>query len=191
MQLHTRKWTSAVMLVLVVSVGVNVLQAQKIRALVGRPVVASTVIGKQVLSIRGVSPEGAPIDISLKSALPTVLYHFSSSCGWCERNWRNIEALAEGAQGRYRVVALTTEKGIQSYLRKRGISVDVVEQIELDVERLLNLAGTPKTIAVGSDGVVTHEWLGAYQNRIGRQIEELFVVTLPGITPSLLQRPRN
>lgn len=184
MQMHTGRWISVVMVVLVASVGVNVLQAQKIRALVSRPSVASPVIGKQVLSLRGVSPHGAPIDIALKGALPTVLYHFSSSCGWCERNWRNIEAVAEAAAGRYRVVAVTTEKNVQSYLQQRGISLEVVEQIDPELERLLNLAGTPKTLAIGSDGVVTHEWLGAYQNRVGRQIEELFGLTLPGTAPA-------
>lgn len=181
MQLHAGKWISAVMAVLVVSVGVNVLQAQKIRALVGRTSVESTVVGKQVVSFRGVSPEGVPVAVALKGTLPTVLYHFSTACGWCARNWENLEAVADGAAGRYRVLAVTTEKGVQSYLQQRGISVEVVEQIEPGIEHLLNLGGTPKTIAIGSDGVVTHEWLGAYQDRVGRQVEELFGVTLPGV----------
>lgn len=191
MQLHAGKWISAVMSVLVVSVGVNVLQAQKIRALVSRTPVVSNVIGKQVLSFRGVSLEGAPVDIALKGSLPTVLYHFSTSCAWCARNWENLEAVADGAAGRYRVLAVTTEKGVQSYLRQHGVSIEVVEQIEPEFGRLLNLAGTPKTIAVGADGVVTHEWLGAYQNRIARQVEELFGVTLPGVAPAAPSAPAN
>lgn len=184
MQLHAGKWLSTVMAVLVVSIGVNVLQAQKIRTLVSPPAVASTVIGKQVLALRGVSPTGEPVEVAIKGALPTVVYHFSTSCVWCARNWENLEAVAAGAAGRYRVLAVTSEKGVHAYLRQHGISVEVVEQIGPDMERLLNLAGTPKTIAIGSDGVVTHEWLGAYQNRTGRQIEELFGISLPGVAPA-------
>jgi len=123
MRVHPFSWVSAVMVLLVLSVGVNVLQARRIWSLIGRPAPESQLLGKRVGSIQGVSLDGQPTTVSLQGSLPTVLYHFSSTCAWCERNWQNLEAVAQAAAGRYQVIAVTTEKGVQSYVQQRGLTV--------------------------------------------------------------------
>jgi len=175
---------SVVMTLLVLSVGVNALQAQKIRALTITGRSAVSVVGRPVMSISGASLAGQPAMVTLQGRLPTVIYHFSSSCGWCDRNWDNLEAVAEAARGRYRVIAVSAEQGLKAYAEHRALSVEVIEQLNPAAERLLNLTGTPKTIIVGADGIVTHEWPGAYTNRVARQVEELFDIHLPGLSPA-------
>jgi len=171
------------MALLLLSVGVNVLQAHKIRTLVlsNRPAVS--LIGRAVPSISGATLDRQPVTIALQGRVPTVIYHFSSSCGWCDRNWANVEVVVAAARGRYRVIAVSTEQGLKAYVEQRGLSVEVIEELSQDAERLLNLSGTPTTITVGADGIVTHEWAGAYTARVARQVEELFGVNLPGLMP--------
>jgi len=172
-----------VMVLLVVSVGVNVLQAQKILTLVNRSASPVSLVSKQLSAIDGKSVSGQSVSVQLKGSLPTVVYHFSTTCSWCERNWTNLEALARAAGGRYRVIVVTTEAGVRSYAEARGLDVEVVEQLDSSAVQALNLGGTPRTIAVGADGVVTHDWSGAYAGRIARQVEDLFGVDLPGLQP--------
>jgi hypothetical protein len=38
-------------------------------------------------------------------------------------------------------------------------------------------------VVVSSQGLIAHEWLGAYDSDTRRGIERLFGVTLPGLTP--------
>lgn len=176
---------SVVISLLVVSVGVNVLQAQKIRTLVGSGRPAVSVVGRSVQSINGASLDGQPVAVTLRGQRPTLIYHFSTSCGWCDRNWANLEAIATAAGGRYQVLAVSREQGVKRYVHQRALSVDVIEQLGAETERQLSLTGTPKTILVGADGIVTHEWVGAYADRVARQIEDLFDVRLPGLTPAV------
>jgi hypothetical protein len=185
MRVRSSVLVSSVMVLLVVSVGVNVLQAQKILALVSRTATATSMAGKSVPSLRGKSLDGQEVEIQLKGSAPTILYHFSSTCPWCDRNWRNLETVVQAANGRYRVIAVTTEAGMKSYVEAKALNVEVVEQLDDDAARALNLAGTPRTMAIGADGVVSHDWAGAYASRIARQVEDLFGVRLPGLQPTL------
>lgn len=173
-------------LVLLLSVGVNVLQAKRIRALVDAKASVSSSVGHRVVPVEGYSTAGTPVLRSVASDLPTVLYYFSPTCRWCDRNWDNIQALDRGAQGRYRVLVVTRARGVRQYLTDRGLDVEDVEVVEGVTESVVaayGLSGTPQTLVASIEGVVTHDWRGAYTPRIERQIEELFGVPLPGLAP--------
>ena len=182
-----RTWTRSGVLsaltvvLLMLSVGVNVLQARRIKAMVEAKASAGSAIGHQVVPVKGFSPEGLSVVRSVAKDVPTVLYYFSPSCIWCTRNWENIRALDRGAHGRYRVLLLTRARDVRDYLRKHGVDIEVVEGIDESVVQAYSLAGTPQTIVASIEGVVTHDWRGAFTPRIERQIEELFGVSLPGV----------
>ena len=175
-------WMMGVLLLLGASTGVNVLQAQKIRTLVNQSGQRSLLVGKRVGNFEATTLDGERVKLSFANGLPTVFYYFSTSCGWCERNWANVEALSEAASGRFRIVALSTEKGLKGFVKQRGLRVEMFEQLSEEAVIALRLGGTPTTFAIGADGVITHEWRGAYMERLGRQIEDLFDVTLPGLS---------
>ena len=174
---------TGVVLLLVLSMGVNVAQAHRIRALASQTGPRSLLVGKRALTLQASSLDGRRVELAFDRGLPTVLYYFSSTCGWCERNWANVAVLSDGAADRYRVVALSAEKGLKPFAEKKGLRVEVLEQVSEEAVMSLGLSGTPMTIVVGADGVITHEWRGAYAERLGRQIEDLFGVSLPGLTP--------
>jgi hypothetical protein len=166
---------------LMLSVGVNVLQARRIKAMIDARASAASSIGHPIVPIKGYSLEGVPVLKSVAKDVPTVLYYFSPTCVWCNRNWDNIRALDRGAHGRYQVVLLTRARGVREYLKQYGLEIEVVEGISESVVEAYKLGGTPQTIVASIEGLVTHDWRGAFTPRIERQIEELFGISLPGM----------
>jgi len=165
---------------LAVSVGVNVLQAQRIRELVHRPDEAR-LVGARVETLAGTTPAGAPVTVALGKGRPVLVYHFSTTCLWCEQNWANMDAIARQSEGRYRILAITTETDVADWVAARTLPFEVIAGVSADTTKRLGLSATPHTIMVGSDGLVTHEWYGAYTDRIGRQVADLFGMRLPGL----------
>jgi len=168
---------------LALSVGVNLFQAQKIRAMtrvVDRP---GRLVGTVAQPIVARTPAGRESRLTFGSGLPTVLYYFSASCGWCERNWTNVEALAANAEGRYRVVAVTSTEGIKAYVDEHRLKVEVLEGLPAETIEAYRLISTPHTVVIDGSGVVTHEWSGAYTTSVARRVEDLFGMVLPGLTP--------
>ena len=166
---------------LVLSVGVNVLQARRIKTMVDAKAAVASSVGHQVVPLQGFSAEGVPVLKPVAKDVPTVLYYFSPTCVWCDRNWDNIRALDGGAKGRYRVVLVTRARGVRQYLAERGLNLDVVEGISESVVEAYRFNGTPQTVVASIEGIVTHDWRGAFTPRIERKIEELFGVLLPGV----------
>jgi hypothetical protein len=164
------------------SAGINVLQAHRIRSLL-ETIQVSPTIGAPAPLLSGFSVTGVARELPFKAGLPTIVYHFSPTCTWCERNWENIRALDAASQKRFRVVAVTTARNVGPYMAARKLKVDVIEGISENVRSRFGFGGTPHSVVVSSEGVITHDWRGAYTPRIERQIEELFGVALPGISP--------
>ena len=170
---------------LCVSAGVNILQAQRIRSLMDTQSAPATVIGKKVTAVTGFWTSGGQRQLSLRDNVPTVVYYFSPTCGWCERNWANIQAVAAGAQGRYRIVLVSTSRDTRPYLEARSLErLEAIEGIDDATRRAFGFSATPHTIVVANDGLITHDWRGAFTPRTQRQIEELFGIDLPGLLPA-------
>jgi hypothetical protein len=165
------------------SVLVNVLQAQRIRSLLdeGR---GPSLIGRLVPDLSGHSVTGDPRRLAFRGGLPTVVYFFSPSCPWCERNWPNVEALNKGAGKHYRLIAVSSATNLKKYLEQRQLTIDVIEGLSDDDVASFGFSGTPHTVVVSADGQVTTEWRGAFSARIERQLEAQFQVVLPGIRPA-------
>jgi hypothetical protein len=126
------------------------------------------------------SLDGAPIDITFRDQ-PTILYYFSPSCGWCEKNWLNIKALVAATQGRYRFVGLSTTPDVLAYLEGHRLSFEVYTGMNLETARAYHFGGTPHTVVIGADGRVAHSWSGAYTGQQQGDVERAFGVVLPGI----------
>lgn len=166
---------------LALSVTVNVMQAQRIRTLVTvEP--TDTLIGRSGGTIEGFTLDGSAVTLEREPGVPVVLYYFSSSCAWCGRNWENVEALVKASEGRYRVIALSSERNLKAFVSRHGLTVDVIEGISDASMARYQFSGTPHTVVVDATGTIAHSWRGAFGARIERQVEELFGVALPGLT---------
>jgi peroxiredoxin len=145
-------------------------------------------VGLSAADLSGFSLEGVPRTVDLPTPLPVVVYFFSPSCAWCERNWANVEALSRAASHRYRVVAVSTERSLKAYVTERRLTVDVLEGLDERVRRSFGFTLTPHTIVVSPEGLITHDWRGAFTPRVERQVEELFDILLPGVAPAVARR---
>jgi hypothetical protein len=177
---RTKVFITLLLASLVASAGINVLQARRIHLLVdpGKPV--ASLVGKPASPLAGFSLSGTPIEL-VATGQTTVLYYFSPTCAWCERNWANIDALIAGSNGRYRVVGVATGRGLADFVARRRLPFDVIEGLSDNTRQHYGFSGTPHTVVVSAEGLITHEWRGAFTPRIERQVEDLFGVLLPGV----------
>src|SRR5262249_6626125 len=115
--------------------------------------------------------------------LPTLLYWFSPTCGWCKVNLPNFEALAAQAQGRYRFVPVSTASTTEltAYSSSKLIRFPLYS-ITPTSKRQYRLLGTPTTLLISPRGVVTKKWIGAYNPKEVVDLERTLSVKLPGKT---------
>jgi len=169
----------ATIVLLLTSVTVNVVQAAKLRAAWGPR--QTSAVGQGVAPLSVVDAQGVPHTIRFDTGLPTVIYYFSSTCSWCERNWDNVRALADKSRGRYRVVAVSSESSLSSFVDSHSLPFEVYGGITDSARWSMAFGATPRTVVVSPNGIVRDEWDGAYRGSVARSIEETFELRLPGV----------
>jgi len=174
-------------LLLVTSVGLNVSLSHELRA--SRLSRTTGILpGTIVPPISGVTSRGLASTIELKGGLPVVFYYFSASCGWCERNWSNVEALVRQTRGRYRVVGIAASADIPAAVKDGATPIAVLTSVAPSTLAAYGFRSTPQTVVVGQDGRVLKSWTGAYQGEQAENIKSFFGVQLPGLLPKPQQR---
>jgi hypothetical protein len=138
-------------------------------------------VGATLPPLSGKRLDGTAVTIDYSGAVPTVIYHWSPSCLWCQRNAENIKTLTAAIAGRYRVVAVAAGPVSDAEAIKLGLSpAIVIANVSTSFLRSAHLNVTPETIVVGDDGKVTRVWTGAFSGTGRAEVEEFFSVTLPG-----------
>jgi peroxiredoxin len=166
--------------VLLLSISVNVLLASRLlRA--QQPPEHSTVVGLTVKPFAATSPSGDPILVKFEGPLGTILYHFNTACGWCERNWDNVRALVHETQGHYRFIGVSTTAVSPAFMRDHHLDFDVAVNVSEEIARQYGLAGTPQTIVVSPQGRVVKSWAGAYVGALAKDLGSFFTISLPGL----------
>jgi hypothetical protein len=117
-----------------------------------------------------------------------VIYLFSTTCRWCEQNWANVMALRTSRGDRFRFIAVAAEAISGEFVQARQLDLELVGGLTKESMDELGPGPTPHTLVVSRDGVVSHEWLGAFTGRTQRQIEALFGVSLPGLRDVPMRR---
>jgi hypothetical protein len=166
--------------VLAVSLSLNLVLSHTL-AEARRPTTAA-IEGKVLHPLNLVSVSGEPYLHSYdQRQLPTILYYFSPACGWCERNWSNVRALAEQTARKYRFIALTTADDVQEFVRRRSLGVEVYTGLRASDVEAYGLRGTPQTIVLSPTGRALVAWRGAYNDGLRTRIERYLRVRLPGL----------
>jgi peroxiredoxin len=113
---------------------------------------------------------------------PTVLYVFSPSCVWCERNLPNVKALVQQRGKAYRFVGLSlSAEGLAEHARAQGLPFPIYSNLSAETIRQYGLGVTPQTIVVSPEGRVLQTWRGAYGGPTLKAVERYFEATLPGL----------
>jgi len=177
---------NALATLLLVSVGLNVSLSHELR--VSRRGSANGPLPGSILPpIHGIEARAESIVPSKQEELPTVFYYFSAACGWCDRNWANIEVLAKQTSGRYRIVGVAASDEVPDVLRERGIPMSVLTDVDSGILAAYGFRGTPQTVVIGNDGRVLQAWTGAFEGDQAKRVERFFGVHLPGLLPRKTQ----
>jgi hypothetical protein len=175
-------------LLLIVACGVDILLAAKVKRLnatiehLRRE--DQLLEGAKVPPIIGKALSGEETTIRFsESSVPTILYIFSPTCGWCHKNERNVRAITANTNGRFRLIGLSLSRdGLEEYLKKTELPMTVYTDIPFDVTSAYKLGATPETIVVSPEGKVLKIWRGAYEGGVLREVEAYFGLSLPGLS---------
>jgi len=115
---------------------------------------------------------------------PTVIYVFTPTCPWCERNSGNINTLVALKGESFRFIGLSLDdQGLPNYVESHHLTFPVYTNLKSESIEMLGLGSTPQTIVVSAEGRVIKNWVGAFGVGVKPQVEELFNVQLPGLVP--------
>jgi peroxiredoxin len=168
---------------LLTSTFLNVLQARHIKeindnTLAGNPPIP---LGSSMppLDVKDLSGREFRLDYG-ESRLPTVVYVFSPSCGWCERNSTNVRALVSQAKSKYRFIGLSlTSHGLGNYLEAHDVDFPTYSDPSDASRSQYHLYSTPTTFVIARSGKLLKIWAGAYLGQTRSDIEHFFSVQLP------------
>jgi peroxiredoxin len=178
-----RRWSAqATLILLVSSIGVNLILAHRLRAY-SEPELGGLPPGAVAPTLEVTSLDGRPVEIRMDER-PTIVYYFSPKCAWCEKNWMNVNALVTATGGRYRFVGISALPDVASYMAAHHIPFEVYTGLSSAATRAYRFSGTPQTVVIASDGLVEHAWSGAYSPAQQRSIELAFRMALPGLSAS-------
>jgi hypothetical protein len=172
--------SNVVYVLLVTSVSLNVLQAERLRRGPERPL--APIVGAQVPAFDVIASDARRVTVDYASAnRPTILYYFSPSCIWCQRNWNSVAALERATRGRYRFLAITAAGDDVRRGFAQTVPVPTYWGLGDTERRAYRFNGTPQTLVVSGDGRVLRSWAGAYSSGLKRDVERYFDVALPDL----------
>src|SRR5258708_16496554 len=116
--------------------------------------------GSQAPAFEGTTLTGGKVKLDYgKDARNTLLYVFSPTCHWCERNLPNIKAIIAARQDLHVVgVYLGPKLDLQS---AAGQPFTDVLQPTPQTASAYHLTGTPATLLISPDGKVVNSWSAA------------------------------
>jgi len=126
--------------------------------------------------------QGEKVSLSFASdQRPTVIYVFTPECTWCARNLNNLKAIVAASQQSYRIVGLSLDPNVSSYLKDTGLEFPVYTSPSREMVAAYGFGSTPSTIVVSPEGKLMKFWRGAYASTNKKEVEDFFHVTLPGL----------
>jgi peroxiredoxin len=171
------------LLVLCGSLGLNVyLGIDRARA----PLVARAAEGPQLIKPGTPAPGfeffGAgskPVSLTFGGTRDTLLYVYSPTCHWCERNLANIRAIVKSRPD-LRIVGVSLGKAGADPVADQ-IGFDTIVHPTAQTLSAYGLGATPSTVLVSRDGKVLQAWSGAYSGALGSEVSKVLAVNLPGL----------
>jgi peroxiredoxin len=174
-----RVFDPLLLVLLALSLAANV-HLYRRQSVIAGPVIEPLAVGQRLPEFKAIALDGGTVTLTF--ARPTILYTFSPSCIWCERNLDNARQLAVHSSRDYDFVAVALDdKNLVEYLSDRNLSWRVVKQVPSAIRQACRMTGTPQTIVVDMGGTVRHSWTGAYINEVAEEVESALNVRLPGV----------
>lgn len=131
-------------------------------------------LGRRMSGLAGTDPSGSPTQVDFGiDGNPAVLYVFEPGCGWCDRNYEEVIALHARLSSTARFVGLSLKsEGLAEYLERRPLPFEVITGVDSELLAGYALAGTPRTLVIGSDGIIEMNLLGAWRGTMLERFEQ-------------------
>jgi len=163
---------------LIISALLNFLLAQKIKRLENELKNDTEIIEKAealfadsiVPSLQVIDLKGQPTIISYQEIKkPVVLYIFSPSCNWCERNAESIRLLAQTRNKEYQFIGVSLSSNqLDEHLQRTNLPFSIYHSPSLEVSQTYRFGRTPQTLVISPEGRVIKNWFGVYGNLYGK-----------------------
>jgi hypothetical protein len=146
--------------------------------------------GTPAPKFEGTSLSGARVTLDYaKQQRTTLLYVFSPTCQWCEKNLPNIRAIAK-ARPDLHVIGVNLGPPVDEKLARDQPFAEILKPTS-STARAYRFSGTPSTILISSAGKVMKAWSGAYTGRTAQDVSETLAVVLPGLLRDAAVRKGN
>lgn len=109
----------------------------------------------------------------------TLLYVFSPTCHWCEKNLANIEAVVRSRPD-VRVIGVNIGPALQAGTVGKQPFSEILTPTQATV-RAYRLGLTPSTVLISKTGKIMKAWSGAYAGPIADEVSKALIVSLPGL----------
>lgn len=186
---NTRKKNDIFLLVLLIaSLSLNIYLGWKVKRSSNAPSPSQNTVklspGMTVQPITAMNLAGKQETISYaEHSKPTVIYVFTPSCTWCDRNNENINAIVGLKRESFRFIGLSlADDGLSRYVESHHLTFPVYRSLTPESIEMLGLGSTPQTIVISPEGRIVKNWVGAFGGGLKPQVEEFFNVQLPGLT---------
>jgi hypothetical protein len=181
---------AVVLAILIGSLGMNVYLGVTRQPTTQRVVPHLIAEGSMAPVLEGTSVSGVKVNLSYgKDPRSTLLYVFSPSCHWCERNLANIRAIVETRHD-LRVIGINIGPRLDVKAARAQPFSEIVTPTSA-VARAYGFGGTPSTVLVAPTGKVVKSWTGAYAGDVAREVSKALAVSLPGLSADSLAEKEN
>jgi hypothetical protein len=103
---------------------------------------------------------------------PTIVYVFSPSCIWCERNSAALTEFAANVGKRTHLIGISLlAEGTHDFVLRHQINFPVYTNIPDATASTFQLGPTPQTILVSTEARIQSVWTGVYDDRTKSSIE--------------------
>jgi hypothetical protein len=152
-------------IVLVLSLSGNVFLGWEVQALKGKVPMreAKINISLPAENATDLAEETSPLKLDLTRK--NILYIFKPNCVWCGANWNAIRALyAQGNSSVNFIGISTTKVDLSGYLKQYPLPFPVYVVDDKLFLSQIDFRGTPQTLLVTPQGIIIHNWVGAYDS---------------------------
>jgi peroxiredoxin len=187
----TKSDVTTLVVLLVLSLGGNIFLAQgwfkATRPPAPAPVLA---LGKVMppLNVKELDGSNAHVGYS-GDTRPTVIYLFTTTCPWCQKNLENVRSLSAQKGRDFRFIGVSLDRpsvtGLAAYVADQRLAFPIYRDPSAETRAAYHLeSGVPRTIVVSSQGQVLRDWSGAYAFGNEKEVTGFFNVKLPGLVES-------
>jgi peroxiredoxin len=166
------------------SLALNVYLAKRITPLGVAPRPTNLIAGTRApaLYVKDLAGTKTTVEWSTDGS-PYLLYIFTPSCVWCQRNLANFQEIVRARGADMHIIGLSlSNDGLKEYISEHGINYPVYVSADAAKNSDFVQNATPTTVMVSPSGKIDSVWRGAYVGKLQGQVEQRLKVHLPGVS---------